>query len=42
MCTEQEGRAFKLIILRASVFVAILMVMSHYINQERKNLKEDG
>lgn len=36
MCTEQKGRAFKLITLRASVFWAILMIMSHYINQGRE------
>lgn len=41
MCTEQKGRSFNLI-TRASVLGAILMIMSHYINQERKNLKVDG
>lgn len=42
MFTEQKGRAFKLITPCASIFGAILMIMSQYINQKWRNLKEDG
>lgn len=34
MFTEQKGRAFKLITPCASIFGAILMIMSQYINQK--------